>query len=231
MCLEFLDLDIITILEFLIPKYASFQTRHLLAAIHTLFKELHAIKNDTFLSTIIRELEISVNRVTVKVNAVSNYFTLLDWVNYTLLLSSQNNETFTKCLPDLVIWQTTLLEHCLSEAKKKGIKLSAIRTTRASLRGIFQQKESMLNVNAVENFIRILVGSKKVAPFAAATSLGVVAGVCKRLRNEALNGVIESSKMAYYDFFIKEIIGSKVRIPSYVMVINVFGCYLIDRTI
>jgi hypothetical protein len=217
LCLEFLDLDIVILLEFLIPKYASFQTRHLLGALRILFKELYSINKDTFLSTVVRGLDLAVNRVTLKANAVSNYFTLLDWVNNVLLLSSKDNENFTKYLPDLVIWQATLLQHCLAEAKKKGMKVSAFRTTRASLRGVFQQKESISNSNAVENFIRILVGSK-ISPFAAATLLGIVAGVCKRLRNDTPRGVIESSKNTYYDFFIKEIIGSRIRMPSYVMV-------------
>lgn len=228
MCLEFSHLDIIIILEFLIPKYASFQTRHLLAAFHILFKELYSIKRETFLSTIIRGLDLAVNRVTVKTNAVSNYFTLLDWVNYVLLLSSLDNEEFTKYLPDLVIWQATLLRHCLAEAKKKGIRVSAIRTTRASLRGVFQQKESILNGNTVESFIRILVESK-ISSFAAATSLGIVAGVCKRLKNNTPRAVIELSRNAYYDFFIKEIIGSRIRVPGYVMVCITLVHHLIVR--
>ena len=164
-----------------------------------------------------RELGIALDRVTLKYNAASNYFTLLDWVNHVLVLSSKDNETFTKYLPDLVMWQATLLHHSLTESKKRGMKVSAIRTTRATLREIFQQKESALNGNAVGSFIRILVESK-ISPFGAATSLGVVAGVCKRLRNDAPREVINSSKAAYYDFFIRHIIGSRGRIPSYVMV-------------
>ena len=115
------------------------------------------------------------------------------------------------------MWQAILLHHCLAESKKRGLKISAIRTTRATLRGLFQQKESILNANAVEGFIRILAESK-ISPFAAATSLGVVAGVCKRLRNDTIREVIESSKNTYYDFFTKKIIGSRVRVPGYVMV-------------
>ena len=174
--LEFSHLDIIVVLEYLIPKYAAFQTRQLHSAFHILFRELYLIKKDTFLSTIVRELELAVNRVTVKANAVSNYFTLLDWVNNVLILSSDDDKNFTKYLPDLVIWQAILLQYCLSEAKKKGLKSSAIRTTRASLRAVFQSKDIILGENTVESFIRILLGSK-LAPFAAGISLGIVAGV------------------------------------------------------
>ena len=216
-CLEFSSLNIIVILEFLIPKYASFQTRPLLAAFRILFSQLFSSNRDNFLSTVILELGNALDRVTVKPNAVSNYFTLLAWVNQILLLSSKDNQTFTKCLPDLVMWQATLLNHCIVESKKRGLKVSAIRTTRATLRGLFQQKDSILNRNAVDSIIRILVESR-ISPFAAATSLGVVAGVCKKLRNDTPREVINSSKGTYYEFFVKKIIESQARIPSYVMV-------------
>jgi hypothetical protein len=221
LCLEFSKLNVIVILEFLIPKYASFQTRPLLAAFRILFSQLFSSNRDSFLSTVILELGNALDRVTLKPNAVSNYFTLLGWVNQVLLLSSKDNQTFTKCLPDLAIWQATLLNHCMAESKKRGLKLSAIRNTRATLRGLFQQKDSILNKSAVESFIRILVESR-ISPFAAATSLGVLAGMCKRLRNDSPREVINSSKGTYYDFFSKKIIGSKARIPSYVMVCIAF---------
>jgi hypothetical protein len=180
------------------------------------------------MSTIIRELDIAINRVTVKANAVSNYFTLLDWVNYVILLSNKDNKNFTKYFPNLVIWQSKLLYHCLAESNKNGLKVSALRTTRASLRNVFQQKESILGENVLESFIRIFVGSK-IPPFATGISLGMVAGVCKRLRKDTSCEVIESSKNLFYDFFIKEIIGSRVRVPQYVMVFILIGCCLIER--
>jgi hypothetical protein len=154
----------------------------------------------------------------IKANAISNYFTLLDWVNHVLVLSNGDHQDLLKYLPDLARWQAILLQHCLAEPKKRGLRTSARRTTRASLRAIFQQRDRALSTVTLESFIKVLVGPK-IPPFAAALSLGVVAGVCKRLRHD--NGpseFIEQSKGVYYDFFIKEIIGSKVRIPSYVMV-------------
>lgn len=217
MCLECSQLDIVSILEFLLPKYASFQTRPLLSALRELFRALCNADRDTFISTVTRGLNITVSHVIIKANAVSNYFTLLDWVNEVLLLSSGDNKSFTKHLPDLVIWQATLLQGCLAESKKKGLKVSAIRMTRASLRGIFQRKEITLDGNTVESVIKVLFGSK-IPPFAAAVSLGIVSGVCKRLRNDTSRNVIEMSKTAFYDFFVKEIVGSRVRIPEYVMV-------------
>jgi hypothetical protein len=83
-----------------------------------------------------------------------------------------------------------------------------------------------MSKNTAESFIKVLVGSK-IPPFAAAVSLGIVAGVSKRLRRDnAPSEFIEQSKSVYYDFFVKEIIESKVRIPNYVMVAS--SVYIAD---
>ena len=216
-CVECSNLDIIIINEFVIPKYAYFHSRSLLNAFHALFKSLYVLNKEAFLESITRELGVVISGVTQKANAVSNYFTLLDWVNQVLLLSSQNYEKFMMHLDDLITWQTTLLERCLAESKKQGMRDSAIHSTRACLRGIFQQKESTWNRNVVESCIRVMTGAK-VPPFIAGVSLGMIAGVCKRLRNPTPRDVIEASKPVFYEFFIKQIIGSRVSVPSYVLV-------------
>jgi hypothetical protein len=154
----------------------------------------------------------------VKANAVSNYFTLLDWLSHVFVLTSRNKDDLTRYLPDVVLWQATLLHYCLAEAKKKGMSVSAVRSTRACLRGVFQsQKEDSENKSTVEEIIKVLTGSKS-SPIASIVLLGIVAGVSKRLKYGVPNEVVTSSKGTFYDFFIKEIIGSKVRTPHYVMV-------------
>jgi hypothetical protein len=215
--LECTHLDVSIILEFIIPKYASFTTRPLHSALHTLFRALNTVSKERFLSAVVRQLDIVINRSNIKVNAPSNYFTLLDWVNLVLVLSAEEVLNFTTYVSDLVIWQAILLHHCIAEGKK-GLTVSAIRGTRASLRGVFYQRDHpSFGGKAVESFIKILIGAK-IPSFAAAIALGVVAGVCRRLRDPNPGRVIESSKSEYYDFFIKEIIGSKSRLPDYVLV-------------
>jgi hypothetical protein len=189
----------------------------LLAAIHVLFEALCRINREAFLSAVKRELEVSMTRVVIKANAVANYFTLLNWVNQVLQLASADQENLLKHLPDLVRWQATLLQLCLAEGKKKGLKISAISMTRACMRKLFQQKDSNLSGNTVQSYIKILAGSR-MSPFAAAISLGTVAGVSCRLRSKVASDVVESLKNVFYDFFVKEMVGSKIRIPSYVMV-------------
>lgn len=168
------------------------------------------------------------NRSYIKTNAPSNYFTLLDWVNVVLLLSAEDQLNFTAYLGDLVIWQATLLHRCISEGKR-GVKASAIRGTRASLKAVFAKEgEPSFGGKAVESFIKALTGPK-IPPFVAAIGLGVVAGVCRGLREPTPSSVIESSKSTYYDFFIKEVVGSKSSVPDYVLVFARLGKMSDDR--
>lgn len=69
----------------------------------------------------------------------------------------------------------------------------------------------------MESYIKILSGAKTL-PFGSAVLLGVVAGVSARLRNKLPHEVVDSSKSSFYDFFFKEILGSKTRVPEFVMV-------------
>ena len=213
-------LEITTLVDFIIPKYASYQIRPLLLELRRLFTSLYSVDSSVFLATVTRRLDSAVQRVSAKANAVSNYFTLLDWVNHVLILTSRNANDLSKYLPELVTWQATLLYHCLSEAKKKGMTVSALRSTRACLRAVFQsQTDDAGNKSTVEHFIAILVGSK-VSPFTACVSLGIVAGVSKRLKYAIPTQVVNSSKNIFHDFATKEIIGSKLRVPRYVMVLT-----------
>jgi len=210
-------LDIAITLEYIIPKYASFATRPLHSALHTLFKTLNTLNREIFLSTIVSRLDIVVNRSNNKTNAPSNYFTLLDWVNIVLILSAEEEPSFSKYVADLAQWQAMLLCHCIAEGKR-GLKISAVRRTRASLRGVFSRTtEPSFGAKAVECFITALIGSK-IPPFSVAIGLGVVAGVCRRLPDPSPSRVIETSTSTYYELFIKEIIGSKSRVPEYVLV-------------
>jgi hypothetical protein len=214
---EFSKEDLVLLIEELISKYAIPQSRTLFSALNDLLHELYEVDPQTFLRAIMKSLDLAISRVQIKANATSSYFTLLDWVNQVLCLASQTNEDLVKNLPDLVRWQALLLFKCLAESKKRGLKVSALRTSRACLRRLFKQNDAATSRKTVESYIKILVGSK-TSPFASAIALGMVAGVAERLRDDVAREVIETLKGLIYDFFIKEIIGSRARVPSSVMV-------------
>lgn len=214
--------DVNIALEFLISKYASFQAPSLLSAFDTLFERLYAINGEKFMSNFVRVLGAHISRSLIKVNAVSNYHTLLRFVNRGLAISSTDNEIFMQYLTDLIRWQALLLDRCLTGGKR-SVQLSVIRNAKRVLKEILQHNKSDVRSNRVETIIKVLVGTKMPST-AAAISLGLLAGVCKGLQNDA-NAVIESSKDIVYGFFSSEIVGSKSRIPSYAMVL--LGLYVV----
>jgi len=219
-------LNALNILDFFIPKYAAFQSRILLAASRSLLRELYFLDKPIFLSAIVRNLDSAVVRVSLKPNAPSNYFTLLTWVNETLILACNDQEDFTKYVKDLIRYQATLLQHCLEEGRKRGIKSAALRNTKAATRAVLRDTEYI--ETAIQSYLSIFLGSG-VSPFAAGVELGILAGISKQLVDKTASVLIEQSKGPIYEFFIKDIIGSKVRIPQYVMV-GLFCIILIDRT-
>jgi hypothetical protein len=155
--------------------------------------------------------------VSLKANAVSNYFNILTWVNETLVLASNNKEDFMGYAKDLVKYQATLLQHCLADGAKRGIKAAALRNTKATVTAILQKREAHFTQDAVQSYLSIVLGST-LSPCAIGVELGLLAYLSKQLENETAIKLIEQSKATIYDFFIKEIIGSKLRIPHYVMV-------------
>jgi hypothetical protein len=205
------------ILDFLIPKYAAIQTRPLLRAFCALLRELYSLDKTIFFSSIIRNLEAAVARVSVKINASSNYFTLLTWVNETLVLASNDKEDFMKYHKELVRFQTTLIQHCLVRGTKRRMRLASFVDTKSSLRIILGRKEIGLIEEGIKSYISVLVCSNQ-SPFAAGVVLGILAGLAKQLGNEAANKLMEQSKNGIYEFFNKEFIASKVSISNDVMV-------------
>jgi hypothetical protein len=178
---------------------------------------MYFLDKSTFLSSMTRNLESVVVRVSLKANAVSNYFNILTWVNETFVLASNNKEDFIGYAKDLMKYQATLLQYCLADGAKRGIKVAALRNTKATLTALLQKREPDFTEDAVQSYLSIVLGST-LSPFATGVELGLLAGLSKQLENEIAMKLIDQSKATIYDFFIKEVIGSKLRIPHYVMV-------------
>jgi hypothetical protein len=218
-----LQLDPGIVVEYLVPKYASFQSRHLLSALDTLFERLDNLNREAFLASICRVLNASVGQSLVKTNAVSNYKTLLHFVNRVLILVSRDSKDFVIYAPDLLKWQALLLDRCLAGGKR-NTQISVISDAEQTLKAIFQQLGDAENRNVTESIINLFTGAN-IHPSAAAVSLGVVAKVCKQSPNSTPNAVFESSRTTVFDFFAKEIASSKVHVPGYVMVFS--ACNLV----
>jgi hypothetical protein len=186
-----------------------------------LFTTLYSVDSSIFLRDVVRELKAATSQVFAKVSPaipLSDYFTLLRWVNHALTLTSRSSVDLGVYILEFMKLQATLLQHCLAQSKKHGLTVSALESTRASWRAVFQQQKAFIELG-VATFLYSLAESD-VFPFAAVVMFGIVASVSIEMERRYLfpGLMIDLCSTTIYGYFAKEIIGGNVRVPRYVMV-------------
>lgn len=112
---------------------------------------------------------------------------------------------------DLLLADAELLDKCL-QTPRKSLAHSALVVTRRGFRKLFAPEASREKTltKAVE-----ALTAKGAQPTAKhAPILGVIAGVSSRIA--ALKPILESLKPKYYEFYVREIIGSRAAVPEHV---------------
>jgi hypothetical protein len=186
-----------------------------------LFTTLYSVDSSIFLTDFVRELKAAASQAFPEAKhaiALSSYFTLLCWVNHALTLTSRSSVDLGRYILEFMKLQAILLQHCLSRSKKRGLTVSALESTRASWRAVFRQQRAFIEVG-VATFIYCLAESD-LFPFAAVVMFGIVASVSTEMEKRFLfpGLMIDLCSTTIYNYFTKEIIGGKVRVPRYVMV-------------
>lgn len=143
--------------------------------------------------------------------APASAFILLEWCCILLQQVSGDPATPIEIVLDLIVVDAKALEHCFAQTPKHAVRQSAIRVTRRALRAAFSDQTRGEEV--VRQAISRLT-TDPAAGFKNALLLGVISGVCARL--PAKKPVLEESKKAILDFYIKEIVSSKSVVPSHV---------------
>lgn len=130
--------------------------------------------------------------------APSNAFVLVEWGS---ILLSRARESLS---PELSLALARVLELCLSSAKHT-VKCSAIVVTRRAVRKLLANGPT-----AVATLVGHLTAKDQPLGFRTAVLLGVIAGVCARKSRSAL------PKKQYYNFYVREFLGSRTAIPAYI---------------
>ena len=143
--------------------------------------------------------------------ASSSAFVLLEWCCILLQQVSEDQTTPLVIVVDLIVVDAKALETCFAHAPKLAVRQSALRVTRRALRAAFSSQA--WGEDAVRQSIGRLTADA-AAGFKNAPLLGVISGVCARL--PARKPVLEESKKAILDFYVKEIVSSKSVVPSHV---------------
>ena len=134
----------------------------------------------------------------------------LEWAALGLQEAAKTDEYFRSLAPDLASAAARSLEKALDPSNRASLGKSALVVARRGVRNVLRSSPS--HGIALEVLIPKLTTAspvKEYAPF-----LGVIAGVCSRLPSKK-DAFLEFKK-AYLDFYKKEIIGSKSRLPAHI---------------
>lgn len=143
--------------------------------------------------------------------ATSTAFVWVEWCSVLMqhLTGTHEWETFGE---GILLSDAGVLEKCLQHPLKHGIARSALVVTRRAFRKLFGMPNT--GKKALEAAIKVLT-SKQTQPTAKhSLILGVIAGVCAR--SPLLKTMFAPLKSSYYEFYTREVIGSRVTIPIHI---------------
>ncbi|KAI5462734.1 armadillo-type protein [Mariannaea sp. PMI_226] len=142
--------------------------------------------------------------------APSSAFVLVEWCSLFMqhLAKSSKWEEIAK---DLLLADADALERCLQPASRKSVAHSALVVTRRGLRKLLSYEETYKT--RLPEAVGFLTAKDSQPVAKNSILLGVIAGVSSR--KDHLKPVLESCKPKYYEFFSREIIGSRIAVPEH----------------
>ncbi|KAI9805236.1 MAG: translational activator of GCN4 [Piccolia ochrophora] len=145
--------------------------------------------------------------------APANAFVLIEWCSVLLQLSARSAASWRSVGSDLITANARMLELCLGSDIRESVKRSALSVTRKGLRQIFAIDGSTEEV-VTASVTRLVVQDATQNIARHAVLLGVIAGVCARLPNA--REVLQGLQLEYYNFYVREIVGSKTVVPAHI---------------
>lgn len=198
------------ILLILFDTYPLYVDRASRTAIHQVLRAVTASSLSNELTPgIVKFLQAEATKTSV---APTNFFSLAEWASVLLQEFGSKEEFWRKWGVQVITADAAILETCLGSAHKEGLKHSALVVTRRALRRVF--KNEGIAAEAVEGCVKSLT-TKGTSPTARnAVFLGILAGVCARLSKT--QPMLAEKKKAYYEFYVREIIGSRTILPKHI---------------
>lgn len=143
--------------------------------------------------------------------ATSSAFVLVEWCSV-LIQRLAATPAWDALGHEILMTDAAALDKCLQSSTKRSVAHSATIVTRRAFRSLFSSSET--REKYLSNAVKLLA-TKASAPTAKhALLLGVISGVSAR--QEALRPIMEAQKSQVYDFYTREIIGSKTAVPEHV---------------
>ncbi|KAK4556108.1 translational activator of GCN4 [Recurvomyces mirabilis] len=143
--------------------------------------------------------------------APANAFVLIRWCSTLIQHSAARKELWHAWGQRLVFAMTTALDLLFQSDTKASTITTALRVSRRAYRTLLKAD---FGSSALDVCIASLT-AKASGPIAHhAIPLGIFAGVCSRLPGK--DGIIRGRKSDYAAFYVREILGSRVRLPAYI---------------
>ncbi|KAF5682824.1 putative translation activator GCN1 [Fusarium denticulatum] len=143
--------------------------------------------------------------------APTNAFVLVEWCS--LFMQHLDASQWDEFATDIILADADALEKCHQPVSRKSVTHSAIIVTRRGLRKLFSSNE--LSEKRLSASVDVLTVKGAQSISRNAVLLGVIAGVSAR--KDHLRPVLDSLKSRYYDFFTREIIGSRTSVPEHLV--------------
>ncbi|KAF5532275.1 translation activator GCN1 [Fusarium napiforme] len=143
--------------------------------------------------------------------APTNAFVLVEWCS--LFMQHLDASQWDEFAADIILADADALEKCHQPVSRKSVTHSAIIVTRRGLRKLFSSNE--LSEKRLSASVDVLTAKGAQSISRNAVLLGVIAGVSAR--KDHLRPVLDSLKSRYYDFFTREIIGSRTSVPEHLV--------------
>ncbi|KAF7553366.1 hypothetical protein G7046_g7118 [Stylonectria norvegica] len=143
--------------------------------------------------------------------AATSAFVLVEWCSLLMqhLASTPLWDDFAK---DILLADSAFLEKCLQPVSKTTVAQSALVVTRRGFRKLLSQVDSC--ETRLTNAVTVLTAKGTQSTAGHSILLGVIAGVSAR--NDHLKPLLEALKTKYYEFFTREIIGSRAALPDHI---------------
>lgn len=145
--------------------------------------------------------------------ASTNAFALVEWCAFLLQDFSAFSAWWNRWALELIIADAQLLELCVGSTVRRSVKRSALTLTRRAFQAILSTHPP--RAATIGDAVRQLMSASKATSAARnAIYLGLLAGVCARLSHA--RPMIEELKPKIYEFYVREILGSRIPVPQHI---------------
>lgn len=155
--------------------------------------------------------------------AISSAFVLVEWCGL-LIRHLAGTPTWEHLKDEILLACADALEKCLQPVSRRSIAQSAITTVRKAFRSVLTTSAS--HEEFLVNVVTILSAKSNHSTAHHAPILGLIAGLAARLASA--KPVLQTLKPRYYEFYIREIIGSRSPIPRHIT--RTFGDFFLNFT-